>query len=516
MIRLILALILIAVPTHAQTDAAIPPVRPGLVDVPLPAIGDLEAAVGDQLRAQRIVFEAVAARANASDRDLAAAYHALGRLCHAYEFFDATEAAYGNAIRLTPQDAPSLYLLGYVYQQTGRFDDALERYGAARRAQPNNPVVRARLAAVYLEVNRLSDARVLFQDLVDVFPAVAQSGLGEIALREGRFSEAVQRLEAALQRAPYATSLHYSLAMAYRGLGRLEQARAHLARRGNGAVRPGDPVVDSLTMLLRGERAHIILGRRDYEAGKFEEARAAFRKAVDAAPASAEARVGLGMALAQLGNAAGASEQLEAALRLDPDNTTAHTTLGVMFSSLGRDREAVDHLNAAFRREPSAETAGPLIRLLLKLSHGDEALDVLSRTRSFSADDEGTVLGLSILLADRGRYREAIDLIDSAYRQFPDRVRTATTLVRLLAATPDRSLRDGERALALAMQVYESERSPAHAESLAIALAELDRCAEAATWMNRAIGEADRARDAATAARLRSEAPRYAASSCRP
>jgi Flp pilus assembly protein TadD len=387
----------------------------------------------------------VAARAKASDRDLAAAYHALGRLCHAYEFFDAAEAAYGNAIRLAPQDAVSLHLLGYVYQQTGRFDDALARYSAARRAQPNDPVVRARLAAVYLEVNRLSDARGLFQDLVDVFPAVAQSGLGEIALREGRFSDAVQRLEAALQRAPHATSLHYSLAMAYRGLGRLEQARAHLARRGNGAVRPADPVVDSLPTLLRGERAHIILGRREYEAGKFEEARAAFRKAVDAAPASAEARVGLGMALAQLGNAAGASEQLEAALRLDPDNTTAHTTLGVMFSSLGRDREAVDHLNAAFRREPSAETAGPLIRLLLKLSRGDEALDVLSRTRSFSADEEGTVLGLSILLADRGRYREAIDLIDAAHRQFPDRVRTATTLARLLAATPDRSLRDGER-----------------------------------------------------------------------
>ena len=36
MIRLILALLLIAAPTHAQTDAALPPIRPGLMDVPLP------------------------------------------------------------------------------------------------------------------------------------------------------------------------------------------------------------------------------------------------------------------------------------------------------------------------------------------------------------------------------------------------------------------------------------------------------------------------------------------------
>jgi tetratricopeptide (TPR) repeat protein len=126
------------------------------------------------------------------------------------------------------------------------------------------------------------------------------------------------------------------------------------------------------------------------------------------------------------------------------------------------------------------------------------------------------VLGLSILLADRGRYRDAIELVDSANRQFPDRVRTATTLARLLAAAPDRTLRDGQRALTLATRVYEVQRSPVHGESLALALAELGRCQEAATWMQRATADADRDGDSVTAARLRAEAPRYAASTCRP
>jgi tetratricopeptide (TPR) repeat protein len=468
--------------TYAQDAPTLAPAKTGLLAVPMPALDELETAVAEQLRAQRKAFESVAARAKVSDRDLANAYSALGRLCHAYEFFDAAEAAYANAITLTPQDPALPHLLGYLYQQTGRFEDALTRYTEARRLQQGDPVIRIRLADVYLRLDRLSDARALFQDLVEVYPAVARAGLGEIALRNGRFSEAVQHLEAALDRAPDAASIHYSLGMAYRGLGRLEEARSHLARHGASGLRPADPVVDALNTLLRGERAQMNLGRRAYEAGQFDEARSAFEKAVDAAPSSAAARLGLGMALAQL----------------------------------GREREAVEHLTEASRREASDEVNGVLIRLLLKLSRGDEALDVLARTRSLSTEDEATVLGVAILLADRERYREAIDVLASANQQSPDRVRTATTLSRLLAASPDRSLRDGERALALATRVYEMERSPVHGESVALALSELGRCAEAAAWMQRAIAEAERAGDAATAARLKNEAPRYASNSCRP
>jgi tetratricopeptide (TPR) repeat protein len=507
--------LLFVVPARSYAQD-VEPVRAGLVAVPMPAPNELEPAVAEQLRAQRAAFAGVAGRANVSDRDLAAAYHALARLCHAYEFFDAAEASYANAIRLVPQEAASLHLLGYLYQQTGRYEEALVRYSAARRARPNDLAVRAHLADVYLQLNRLGDARQLFQELVDIFPAVARAGLGEIALREGRFDEAVQHLEAALARAPDAASVRYSLGMAYRGLGRLDQARSHLARRGTSTVRPADPVVDGLRTLLRGERAQMMLGRQAYEAGQFEAARAAFSKALEAAPSSAEARLGLGMALAQVDNAAGAIEQLEAALRLDADNTTAHTTLGLVLARVGRDRDAVDHLLRAFRRESTDETAGHLLRLLLKQGRSDEALDVFSRTRSLSADDEGTVLGLSILLADRQRYRDAIELLTSAERQFPDRVRTTTTLARLLAASPDRSLRDGARALALATRVYDAERSPAHAETMALALAELGRCAEAMTWMQRAIADADRTQASTTAVRLKSEAAKYAGAMCRP
>jgi tetratricopeptide (TPR) repeat protein len=335
MIRTLLFLVLWAIgaaPLQAQDAASIAPVRPELLVVPLPSFDELEPPVANQFREQQTAFTRVTTQTKVSERDLASAYASLGRLCHAYEFFDAAEAAYTNALRLAPQDAASLHLLGYLYQQTGRYEEAVERYTAARRAKPNDREVQIHLAEVSLSLNRLADARDLFQQLIDVFPAVARAGLGEIALREGRFNEAVDHLEAALERAPNAAQVRYSLGMAYRGQGRLEQARAQLAKRGTGGLRAADPLVDSLTTLLRGERAQLMLARRAYDAGQFDEARAAFNKAVETAPSSAEARLGLGMALAQLGNAAGAIEQLEATLRLDANNVTAHMSLGMVLA----------------------------------------------------------------------------------------------------------------------------------------------------------------------------------------
>jgi len=131
-------------------------------------------------------------------------------------------------------------------------------------------------------------------------------------------------------------------------------------------------------------------------------------------------------------------------------------------------------------------------------------------------DDESALLDLSIVLADRGRYREALQHLDEGHRRFPDRAATSTTLARLLASSPDRSVRDGQRAFEVATMVYQREPSPAHGETVAIALAELGRCDEAVDWMRRAIEDADRAKDAFEGGRLRSEASKYAARPCRP
>jgi len=139
--------------------------------------------------------------------------------------------------------------------------------------------------------------------------------------------------------------------------------------------------------------------------------------------------------------------------------------------------------------------------------------EVALRQRRF---EEAIVVGLAILLAQKERFGEAVTLLDDANRQYPDRVATATTLARLLASSPDRSQRDGKRALDLATRVYETAPTPAHGETLALALAELERCDEALTWMKRAVAAAGQAGDAEETARLKNEMRKYESLSCRP
>jgi tetratricopeptide (TPR) repeat protein len=472
----LLAPALAAVP---QGGNAVPSARADL-EVQLPRLEGLEPAVAEHLDAAHRDL-AAAVQSGRRGRELGAAYGSLAEVLHAYEFFEPAETAYLEASRLAPGEPKWRHLLGYLYQQTGRWEDAARVFPAVRGAQHRQQAI-ARLGEVFLRMNRLLEAREQFEAIADTFPAVARNGLGEVALRQGRYSEALEHFRAALDLAPRATSIHYSLAMAHRALGRLDEARAHLEQRGAGGLRIVDPVVDRLATLVRGERLLVFQASRAYEAGQFEAAADAFTRALAAAPGSA----------------------------------AAHAGLGILLAREGRDPEAVDHLRAAFAQAPddrSIRTA--LLGVLLRLGRHDEAIDALGAASSVDPDDEDLVVGLAILLAGRARYGDAVALLEAANRRFPDRSPTATTLARLLASSPERAVRDGPRALELAGAVYAASPTPAHAETMALALAELGRCAEARAWMQRAVAGAERAQDAEEAARLRAELAAYDADPCR-
>src|SRR6185503_16141388 len=115
--------------------------------------------------------------------------------------------------------------------------------------------------------------------------------------------------------------IHYSLAMAYRGLGNAEKAVAHLAQQGSVGVRVNDPLVDGLQELIKGERVHLIRGKLALESYRYAEAADEFRKAIAANRDSIAAHVNLGGVLVATGDLKGAAEQYEETIRIDPTNT---------------------------------------------------------------------------------------------------------------------------------------------------------------------------------------------------
>src|SRR5258708_27337908 len=139
--------------------------------IPFPELATLDPAVQRQLGDGRAELEAAVARPEASDAELALAYGTLGQLYHAYEFLDAAEACYQNAVALAPHDFVWRYSLAVVSQIKGETASALASLQAALALDPRNLPALLRLAELRLERRELPAAAALFKRAAAIDPS---------------------------------------------------------------------------------------------------------------------------------------------------------------------------------------------------------------------------------------------------------------------------------------------------------------------------------------------------------
>lgn len=458
-VRISLLILVLTSTVSAQSDR--------LVELRSPDLSNLEESVRDQITKAQAALAAAAKSPTLSEE-----YGKLGELYHAYSLFSAARDCYLNANLLAPKDFRWIYLLAKLDHQDGRFDDAIRRYRAARTLRPDYVAVPVNLGNIFLELNRLDEAHESFSAALEIDKnnAAAHYGLGQVAISKRSYSDAIDHFEKTLAQLPGANRVHYSLAMAYRGLGDAEKAKAHLAQQGTVGVRVADPLVDGLQDLITGERVYLARGKVAFEARRYADAVNEFRKAVASKPDSVTARINLGAALTQVGDVNGAVEQFEEALRLDPGRVNAHYNLAVLLAGQNKHADAITHLRSVLSAEPNDLNARFLLARELKNS---------------------------------GR-------LDDALAEY-------ARMAYLLAAAPEPELRSGAQALELAQTAYNSTKAPKHAAVIALALAELGRCSEAAEWQRRAIADAEREGNTDLTAHLKAGLKLYNnLQSCRP
>ncbi|HEV7507497.1 MAG TPA: tetratricopeptide repeat protein [Thermoanaerobaculia bacterium] len=464
--------------------------------VRFPDLSGLESAVAGQLGEMQRLLAAQVADAGAPPVKVAGSYGDLGHIYLAYGFNDAAADCFQNASRLDPQNFRWPYLLGAAQQAAGRLDEGAAAFEKVLTMSPALAEIAAgnvHLGEIRLLQGRLDDAEAALHKALDFPPTAAASHslFGQVALARRDFRNAAEHLEAALAAVPEASRLHVPLAMAYRGLGDRAKAGEHLAKAGAVGLRAPDPLLDALADLRVGERVAVMRGRVAAQAGRYQDAAQEFRRALAVRPESVEARVNLGSVLALAGDRSGAMEQLREALRLDPANFTAHFNLGSLLAEGGTREEARVHLEAAVAGRPEdAEARRLLAKVLRDGGQLPAALAQYRRAVELAPGDEAARLGEAETLVRLGRYAEARLRLDEALGQMPGSGLLAHAEARLLAASPDPSLRDGERALKLALAVWQAQPAAFHAETVALALAELGRCDEAATWQRTAAGRA--------------------------
>ena len=644
--------LVVLVAALSATVLCLPAESQELLPVPEPSVTGFDEVVRSQLA------DARAALGNAS----AESHGDLGRLYLAYDLLPAAEACLENARRLEPEEALWPYLLGVLYQKDRQVDEALRSYEAALRFDGGDLAILIRLGELHLERSEPEKARPRFEQALTAArggpgTAAARAGLGKALASSGDAEGAAGELEAALTAEPGASALRYPLALAYRELGRIDDARAQLARRGPVEASFPDPRVDEVGQLATGAGIHFLAGNRALGRGEVKAALAHYRKAIEVNPSSVPAHEALATTLASRGDVEGAIRHYSAALEVEPDNFLVLHNLGTVLARAGEPARAVEHLRRAaelvpgdptvryklarnlmrsgrpeeaqreylaliasepegggqadqydaarfdlseihFRggryreavellrelastdpsrswvrlslgvalqaagNEPGAmaeyravleiDDAQPqelvqahlgLARLLLRrqdrggakesfraaleLAPGhpgahrglaqilaqegsfDEAAVYFGKVIERQAQDEDAHFGRSLALLLAEREGEARRGLEAGLRSLPGSARLALLLARVLAASRDDGVRDGKRALKLAMALHESESRPEYVETVAMALAELGRFDEAAEWQRRLTAAVEASGDTARLGPVRERLKRY-------
>ncbi len=467
--------------------------KDGLVPIPNPLLDRFEEAVNQQLREKRQEVDALAGKPGVNPQQLASAYGELGQLYHAYELTEAAGACYRNALVLDSSNLEWRYSLGYLLQSVGQYSEALDLYQGMKTSGQNphlDYLVYIRIGECYRNLNQPDQAKGSIEAAFRINPEgpAVLARLGEIALVEKRYDDAIKYLVSALEKQPAANKLHYPLGMAYRGAGDMEKARHHMSKYGMVDVQPPDPVKTRFKKLVIGYHTHLLSGKLAFSAKRYSEAIGAFRKAIEANPEKPGAKVDLGAALAKLGKYKQAVIQFEAAIKLAPDNDAAHYNLGKVYAFFGNHKKAIEHLQVVIEKNPKDSQAH--LALANALRNEQQLEKAIEHYKTALSLDPGFIWGwvdMSSALSSIGQHNEALKVLEEAHSRIPYDGPIAHALARLLATTPDLGQRQGQRALELALKVYRALEDFAHAKTVAMAYAQLNQCSKAEEWMERAI-----------------------------
>lgn len=259
---------------------------------------------------------------------------------------DRAVAASREALRLDPYQADVLVSLAGVYSGTGRPEEARQALEQAIRLQPRHDEAFRALGDVLAARGRPAEARAAYTRAIDLRP-----GYWRHHYRYGVFLFGQNDLEGARREFERVTELVPDSPAGYQALGRLYQTLDDLPRARDAYERA----------LARGFSVSAVsnLGALLHWEGRYQEAIAAYERAIEAAPAEPLFHRNVGDAWLRLGDRARAQAAYERAVALaeaqlavNPASAEPLAALAVYEAKAGRFDRAALHLEAARARAP--------------------------------------------------------------------------------------------------------------------------------------------------------------------
>ena len=267
-----------------------------------------------------------------------------------------SQQAFEKLLKIAPESAYVLALLGEVKTQDRQYTAALYAYTEAAKRMPAMRGVRAKSAAIYDSLGKPVEAAAARAAEQKLGPVNCASEKLQCAFDAGRFEEVVKAAQARNNAEGF-----YWLSRAYNELA--EQSFAELGKLPESPELhrvKGQILSDQDQFREAAEEWRVVLkfspGDRDaqhqlatalYQSHNFKAVLPELRQFLNAEPDSANLNFFVGDSLLETEQIEPAVPYLEKALRLDPKLLPAHAALGLCYGRLGQAQKAIPHLKTA-------------------------------------------------------------------------------------------------------------------------------------------------------------------------
>ena len=506
--------------TGCESKPAMPS---GVQLIEKPALGNLDPAAQKTLAAltQELLQSQTFAGTPLTFPELAKQYANVGDAFQVYGIIDQAIICYRNAIILD-EVAPATwhYHLAQSLRKNGDFATAVVQYKIAiKLLNEQQGTSQQKLAALFhlgecqLELTLDEDARSSFQTALIVNNhAVCHLAIGQTYLQSDP-SEAINHLLKALESAPRATNVHYSLMMAYRKVKNLRQAKYHQEQfqKGGAVLSLTDPFQVRLEEIKDTARSFRIRGDNDlFKHGNVTSARDNYIKAIELDPTHSAMHLNLGVAYLRLRDNDNAKQCFLKTLELAPTNPQALANLGIIAQATGNAVEALELLSQAAKLGPNNH--------IILMKYGDALFEnnltgqalqqYLLIIQREPANQEG-LTSVAKCYLQLGQFSQAQVHLESALAIYEDDVPLQLMAILAMSTPADETQRNPQQA-SLLLERIDSNSFPAeHAAASAMVAAAAGDYDKAIARQNQAIKQATEQQRADLLPQMQANLKRY-------
>ena len=496
-------LFVLLLPLVAAADALLKP-------LPTPDLSKLPPVTAQHLAADRAEFDK--ARSGWVGPPLAQAYADIGVEYAQAGLKDVAAVAFYNASQSNPQDGRWFYLRGLVARDFKQNAEARANFEAALALDKIYLPIRYRLSDTLAESGDLDGARKVLEAAVreHADQAVAHAMLGQLSLRQKRYSDAIESLKRALQLEPQANQLYQPLAEAYTAVGNESAAKDAQAKAGKVTPQLADPLALSLYTKAgapaqggaqgaggaQSDGTALQEAQRFASKGNIGAARDRLAAVLREHPNDIDALALQARLEASIGDFLIAQAAADQALSVAPDNASALLARGIVYEYAGDDNQAYSF----YQRAARADARLAMARLLLgnaEMRRGRHA-QAAEQYRQLTVLQPEDITALAHLVAAQvalGQCPRALADVGAAQKRKSNDGDLMQIFVSLVSTCAGTKAEERDMALDYAQALYKQRGDAGDAATLALALAAHGKYKEAQQYQAEAIFSAVRAGD---------------------